>query len=72
MFRILTEKIISKNDSSGLAESEADMVVSSSGDLPGYDEVAGRILVPGSIAVVPTESKLFVLGLDNEWKEWAP
>jgi len=69
MVRIKNEKVITIS-SSGIASVDAELWASSSEDLPVYDSIAGRELVPGSIAVVPSESKIFVLDFDHEWKEW--
>ena len=69
MVRIKNEKVITIS-SSGIASVDAELWASSSEDLPVYDSIAGRELVPGSIAAVPSESKIFVLDFDHEWKEW--
>lgn len=69
MISIYEEKIIS-TDGSGTARVADTLIVSASADLPAADGLSGRILVPGSIAVVPSESKIFVLDTDDEWKEW--
>lgn len=69
MISIYEEKIIS-TDGSGTARVADTLIVSASADLPAADGLSGRILVPGSIAVVPSESKIFVLDTDFGWKEW--
>lgn len=66
--RIRSEKIITISENT--ASVEAEIWVSASEDLPAYDGIDGRLLVPGSIAVVQAESKIYVLGFDNAWKEW--
>ncbi len=68
MIRIRREKIITISENT--ASVEAELWVSASEDLPAYDGIDGRLLVPGSIAVVQAESKIYVLGFDNAWKEW--
>ena len=70
MYRILSEKNTTANTATGTTQSEAELIVSSSEDIPDYNEIPGRVLLPGSAALVPSESKIFVLDLDNEWKEW--
>lgn len=69
MISIYEEKVIS-TDGTGTARVADTLIVSASADLPAADGLSGRILVPGSIAVVPSESKIFVLDTDDEWKEW--
>ena len=68
MIRIRREKIITLSENT--ASVEAELWVEASEDLPAYDGIDGRLLVPGSIAVVQAESKIYVLGFDNAWKEW--
>ena len=70
MYRILSEKNTTANTATGTTQSEAELIVSSSEDIPDYNEIPGRVLLPDSAALVPSESKIFVLDLDNEWKEW--
>ena len=68
MIRIKSESVESIRN--GVASVDAELWVSSSADLPAADGIAGRQLVPGSIAIVQSESKIYTLGFDNEWKEW--
>lgn len=68
MIRIKEEKIVSVKD--GVACVDAELIVSSARSLPEPDGIDGRELVPGSIAVVPDDSSIYVLGFGGEWKEW--
>ena len=68
MIRIRSEKIITLSENT--ASVEAEIWVEASENLPAYDGIDGRLLVPGSIAVVQAESKIYVLGFDNTWKKW--
>ena len=68
MIRIKSESVESIRN--GVASVDAELWVSSSADLPAADGIAGRQLVPGSIAIVQSESRIYTLGFDNEWKEW--
>lgn len=70
MYRISEEKIISLDSTAGTCSVEATLFASSAEDIPAYDDIPGRILVPGSIAIVPGSSALFVLDFDNSWAEW--
>ena len=71
MYRISQEKIISLDNANGVTTVEAAIIVSSSEALPAYNEIPGRILVPGSAAIVPSEATFFMLDFDNTWKEWS-
>lgn len=68
-YRISEEKMVSLG-ANGTPNVEVVIFASSSEDLPAYDAVSGRILVPGSLAIIPSESKVYALDLDNVWKEW--
>ena len=57
-------------DSSGRAVVRAELWAASENDLPAYDAIPDRILAEGSAAVVPGESKLYLLDFDRTWKEW--
>ena len=70
MYRISQEKTISLDNANGVATVDAAIIVSSSNDLPAYNGIPGRILVPGSAAIVPSEGKLYMMDFDNTWKEW--
>lgn len=68
-YRISEQKFI-KLDEDSNSNIEATLFVSSTENLPDYNDIPNTVLVPGSIAIVPSESKVYVLDLDNEWEEW--
>lgn len=68
MIRIRSEKIEQIRE--GVAYVEAELWVSDSESLPDADGISGRQLMPGSIALVQSESSIYVLGFDDEWKKW--
>lgn len=68
MYRIKNEKIKSIKD--GVAYVEAEIWASDAESIPAADGIDGRRLVPGSIASIPSESSIYVLDFDAEWKEW--
>ena len=53
------------------AKVRAELVASSSETIPAYDGIDGRILAAGSVAVVPSESKLYILDTDLLWTDWS-
>ena len=65
-YRISEEKVVSydRNDVSV----EAVIIASSTAALPAYNEVPGRILLPGSAAIIPSEGAIYILDTDSEWK----
>ena len=69
-YTIDNERLLSLDKATGKAKVRADIWAASSEVLPAYDAIEGRILVPGSLAAVPSESKTYILDLDNQWKEW--
>lgn len=69
MIRFKEERHI-KFDEQGRSVVDAVILVSSSSDLPDYDKVDGRVLVPGSVAVIPSTGAIHMLDFDNTWKEW--
>lgn len=68
MYRIKKEKIESIKD--GVAYVEVELWVSDAESIPAADGIDGRQLVPGSIAIIPSESSIYVLDFDSKWKEW--
>lgn len=68
-YRVSEEKMVFI-DREGIPNIEAVIFASSSEDLPAYNAVSNRVLVPGSLAIIPSESKVYALDLDNDWKEW--
>lgn len=71
MYRISQERLVSLDSGNGVASTEAVLIVSSSEELPAYDEIPGRVLVPGSAAVIPSEAVFYMMDFDNTWKEWS-
>ena len=69
-YTIDNERLLSLDKATGKAKVRADIWAASSEVLPAYDAIEGRILVTGSLAAVPSESKTYILDLDNEWTEW--
>lgn len=39
-------------------------------DVPAYDDFSDIILAPGSVAIIPSTSSIYVLDFDNVWKIW--
>ena len=70
MVRISEEKTISLDTTNGVRTVEVTLFVSNVSSLPAYDGLSGRIMVPGSAALIPDEGRVFLLGFDNEWHEW--
>ena len=66
---IFNEKFIGLSD--GTSTVIADLVAASSEDVPYYNTVSGRELAPGSVALVPSEGKLYILDADLLWTEWS-
>ena len=54
----------------GISYVLAELWVSSAADLPAADGITGRVLLPGTIAVVQAESAIYIMGFDEQWKEW--
>ena len=53
------------------AKVRAELIASSSETIPAYDGIDGRIFAAGSVAVVPSESKLYILDTDLCWTDWS-
>lgn len=68
-YTIDSETIISVNE--GKVSVRAELWAASVEDLPDYNSIKDRILVPGSIALIPSESKIYVLDFSNSWTEWS-
>lgn len=58
------------NIANGTPAVRAELVASSSGNIPYYSDVSGRTLAVGSVALVPSESKLYILDNDLLWTDW--
>ena len=67
-YRIMSEKIIATNPSTGVSTVEATLVVSGASALPAYNAIPGRVLAPGSAALIPSEGAFYMLDTDNTWK----
>ena len=57
--------------SNGTASVIAELVAASSEDIPSPDAVSGRLLNPGSTAIVPSEMKVYILDADGLWTDWS-
>ena len=53
------------------AKVRVELVASSSETIPAYDGIDGRALAVGSVAIVPSESKLYILDTDLLWTDWS-
>ena len=69
-YRISEQKVVSIDKATGKTVIEVVLFASSSENIPDYDDIAGNLLAAGSLAIIASESKVYVLDLDNEWKEW--
>lgn len=57
--------------SNGTASVIAELVAASSEDIPNYNAISGRLLKPGSTAIVPSEKKVYILDADQLWTDWS-
>ena len=67
-YEIYKEQML--NISNGVPTVRAELIASASEDIPCYSDVSGRTLAVGSVAVVPSESKLYILDTDKLWTDW--
>lgn len=67
-YTIDNEAIVSISD--GKVNVKAELWAASAKDIPAYNGINGKVLMPGSIALVPSESKIYVLDFSNKWCEW--
>ena len=67
-YSIFNEKLAGVSDSTFSVV--AELVASSSETIPYYDTVEGRILAPGSVAIVPSERAIYILDTDLLWTNW--
>lgn len=67
-YSIFNEKLAGVSD--GTFSVVAELVASSSETIPYYDTVEGRILAPGSVAIVPSERAIYILDTDLLWTNW--
>ena len=58
------------NIANGTPAVRAELVASSSENIPYYSDVSGRTLAVGSVALVPSESKLYILDNELLWTDW--
>lgn len=68
MYRISNERLVSRSGSTLTVE--AELIVDASTNIPAYDAITDRILVPGSIAIIPDESSYYMLNFSNQWVKW--
>ncbi|MBR4554284.1 MAG: hypothetical protein IKO27_01680 [Ruminococcus sp.] len=67
-YSVNKETILAAGD--GVLYVRSELWVSAEEALPAYDAIEGRVLTPGSLAVIPSLSRIYVLDFDNTWKEW--
>jgi hypothetical protein len=67
-YSIFSEKLVSL--SAGTLSVVAELVASSSETVPYYSAISDRLLLPGSVAIVPSESAIYILDTDLLWTEW--
>ncbi|MCR5123048.1 MAG: hypothetical protein K6B74_11580 [Ruminococcus sp.] len=67
-YSIFSEKLVSLSD--GTVSVVAELVASSSETIPYYSNISGRLLAPGSAAIVPSESAIYILDTDLLWTNW--
>ena len=67
-YSIFNEKIAGVSD--GTFSVVAELVAASSEDIPCYNGADGRLLAPGSVAIVPSESAIYILDTDLLWTDW--
>ena len=67
-YSIFNERISGVSD--GTFSVVAELVASSSEAIPYYDTVEGRVLAPGSVAIVPSERAIYILDTDLLWTDW--
>ncbi len=65
---ISSERLIPSGNSNTVVQVE--IWAASVDDIPGAAAVPGEQLAPGSIAIVPSTSSIYVLDFDNVWKIW--
>ena len=68
-YSIYKEELLSCSESA--AKVRAELIAASSEAIPPYNGIDGRILAAGSVAVVPSESKLYILDTDLLWTDWS-
>lgn len=68
MYRIYKECYVGTDSGNTLVEVE--MVCDAAANLPAYDSIANKIIVPGSIAIIPDESGYYMLNFSNTWVKW--
>ena len=67
-YSIFNERLLSL--SNGTVSVVVELVAASSEDIPLFDAIDKRVLMPGSFAIVPSEKKLYILDADQLWTEW--
>lgn len=56
--------------SEGTCSVVAELVATASENIPYYSDIEGKLLVPGSVAIVPSESAIYILDADLLWTNW--
>lgn len=70
MYRITSEEIFEINGA--YLSVEASLYVDTVANLPAYNAITLRTLLPGSTAVVIDTSEVYILDFNNTWKKWNP
>ncbi len=68
-YSVFKETLTSLSD--GSVSVLAELIASSSETIPYYSDVSDRLLAPGSIAIVPSESAIYILDVDLLWTDWS-
>lgn len=70
MYRISKEYYVGTDSGNTLVELE--LICDTASNLPAYNSIANKIIVPGSIALIPNESSYYMLNFNNIWVKWTP
>ncbi|MBR6101074.1 MAG: hypothetical protein IKP95_01465 [Ruminococcus sp.] len=68
-YSIYKEELITVSE--GTPNVKAELIAASSEDVPYYTAVEGRVLTVGSVAIVPSEGKIYLLDTDLLWTDWS-
>ena len=68
MYRIVKEYYAGTDSGNTLVEVE--IVCDTVANLPAYNSIANKIIVPGSIAIIPDDSDYYMLNFSNTWVKW--
>ena len=67
-YSIYKEELL--NISDGTARVRAELIASSSEKVPYFTDPGGRMLSAGSVALVPSEGRVYILDTDLLWTDW--